>query len=254
MAEGVVLVEGGDLRDAEVLGQPLDHHLRFLEVGGAEVDDVVQHGVAQELGAGEGADEGHLGLRRHRLRRRRGRRADRADQREDAVLLDQLAGRRGRAAGLVAVVLGHEFQACGPSRRPPCSLPRRPRGCPGACPCRAPKRGRRARRPGRRRCGRRRRAGSAAAARFRGGSARRAGTAGGQGGEERTTAHGDSPVCRAGRMVASAPLARRGRWIAGRPGPSGRIARSGAAARFTRSRPAGRPAPSRRSRPRARPC
>ncbi len=52
-AEAVILVENGDPRDVAVLGQPLDHRLGLLEVGGADVDDVGLERLAQELGAGE---------------------------------------------------------------------------------------------------------------------------------------------------------------------------------------------------------
>ena len=118
-AEGVVLVENGDATDVAVLGEPLDHHLGLLEIGGAHVDDVGDIGIAQEFGAGEGAHEGQAGLARDRRRGLRGRRADRADQREDLVLADQLLGRLDRLVGFVAVVAGDERELAplDPARR-----------------------------------------------------------------------------------------------------------------------------------------
>jgi hypothetical protein len=46
LAEGVVLIEDGDLGDTEILGQTLDHGLGFLEIGGADVDHVGLVGLA----------------------------------------------------------------------------------------------------------------------------------------------------------------------------------------------------------------
>ena len=52
-AERVVLVEDRDLLDLQVLGQMLDPGLGLGVVAGADVDDVVELGIAQEAGAGE---------------------------------------------------------------------------------------------------------------------------------------------------------------------------------------------------------
>ena len=48
-AEGIVLIEDRDLRDLEVLGQVLDPGLGLRVVARADIDDVVELGVAQEL-------------------------------------------------------------------------------------------------------------------------------------------------------------------------------------------------------------
>ena len=66
--------------------------LGFGVIARTNVDDIVELGVAQKACAGEGTDERHLGSHRDRLRRGRCRRADRTDQREDLVFLDQLLG------------------------------------------------------------------------------------------------------------------------------------------------------------------
>ena len=63
---------------------------------------------AQDLGAGEHADERHLCCRRDGKMRRAGRRTDIAEQREHLVLLDQPLARRRGERGLIAIVLGDE--------------------------------------------------------------------------------------------------------------------------------------------------
>ena len=109
-AEGVVLVEDRDALDAEVLRQALDHGLGLLEIGGPDIDHRRLVRRAQELGPGEGADEGYAGLRRDRLRRRRGRRSDRPDEREHLVVVEKAAGRLDRPLRLVAVVPADELE------------------------------------------------------------------------------------------------------------------------------------------------
>jgi hypothetical protein len=109
-AEGVVLVEDRDLLDLEVFGEVLDPGLGFRVVAGADVDDVLELGVAQEHGAGEGADERHLGGGGDGLRRGCSRRSDRADQGKDLVLLDQLLSRRDRLVRLVAVIDANQVE------------------------------------------------------------------------------------------------------------------------------------------------
>ena len=65
---------------------------------------------AQQIGAGEGAEEQRLLLERQRHRDFRGRGADIAEDREDASLEQQLRHVGDRAARLVAVVEGDELQ------------------------------------------------------------------------------------------------------------------------------------------------
>ena len=66
--------------------------------------------LAQEFGAGEGADERRAGRGRDRLGGGRGRRADRAGEREDLVFLEQLLDRFDRLGRLVAVVDALQFE------------------------------------------------------------------------------------------------------------------------------------------------
>src|SRR5882724_7153623 len=108
--ERVVLVEDRDLLDLEVFGEVAHPGLGLGAVARADVDDVLELHVAQEAGAGEGADERHLGGGRDRLGRGRGRRADRPDEGEHLVFLDQLLGRHDRAVRLVAVVDADELE------------------------------------------------------------------------------------------------------------------------------------------------
>ena len=70
----------------------------------AHIDDVVELRIAQEARAGKGAEERHFGRGGNRLGGDRGRRADRTDQREDLVFLDQLAGGGDGFRRLVAVI------------------------------------------------------------------------------------------------------------------------------------------------------
>ena len=109
-AVGVVLVDDGDAGDAQVLGEARHYFLGFLVVGGAHIEDVVQAGVAQELGAGEGGDEGDAAGLRHRHGGAGGGGADFANQGENGLFLNEVAGVVVGAVGFVAVVVGGEFQ------------------------------------------------------------------------------------------------------------------------------------------------
>ena len=88
----------------------LDPGLGLLVVGRPDIDHVGQRRVAQEGGAGERPDEGHVRFGRDREGRLRRGRADLADQGEDPVLVDQAPGVRDRPLRLVAVVVGHELE------------------------------------------------------------------------------------------------------------------------------------------------
>ncbi len=97
-------------RRPEILDQPLDDRLGLLEIGGADIDDVGECRVAQELGPGERRDERHARLACDRLGRGRGRRTDLADQREDLVFPDQRLGIGDRRLRFVAVVAGNKVE------------------------------------------------------------------------------------------------------------------------------------------------
>ena len=107
----VVLVEDPDPGHAEVARQPLDHLLGFLEIGGAHVDHHGPAPAAQEFRPGERTDVGHAGGGGDRLGRVGGRRADRPDEGEDPVLLDEPAGIGDRELRLVGVVEGDELES-----------------------------------------------------------------------------------------------------------------------------------------------
>src|SRR5712692_6444942 len=108
--ERVVLIEDGDLLDLEVFGEVLDPGLGLGGVARADIDDVLELGIAQEAGAGERTGERHPGGAGDRHRRVRGGRSDGADQREHPLLLDQLLGRDDRAVGLIPVVDAHQLE------------------------------------------------------------------------------------------------------------------------------------------------
>jgi hypothetical protein len=103
-AEGVVLVEDRDARDAKIVGEVFDPGFGLLEIRTADIDDVTVEWIAQKFRAGKRADERHLGRGGDRLAGFRGRRADRADKREDLVVRDRALGGFDGFFRLVAVV------------------------------------------------------------------------------------------------------------------------------------------------------
>ena len=110
LAESIVLVHDRDFGSAEILGQMFDHGFGFLEVAGANIHHQRLVRLAQELGAGKGADEGRACRGRNRLGGGGGRGADRTGHREDLVFLQQLLGRFDRLGRFVAVVDALEFE------------------------------------------------------------------------------------------------------------------------------------------------
>ena len=109
--KGIVLIEDCNFRDAEILGQMLDPGLGLLKIRSAHIDDIAVVGIAQELGAGKGADERHFGSGCDRLTGLRCRRAHRADQGEHLILVDDLlAFRLDGFFRFVAVVARFEFE------------------------------------------------------------------------------------------------------------------------------------------------
>ena len=106
----VVLVEDPEPAHPEVARQALDHLLGFLEIGGADVDHHGPASAAQELRPGERTDVGHAGRGGDRLSRVGGRRANRPDEGEDLLLLDEPAGICDRELRLVGVVEGDELE------------------------------------------------------------------------------------------------------------------------------------------------
>ena len=109
-AERIVLVQHRDTGHAQVLGQPGDHLFGLLVVGGAQVEHVAPLRVAQELGAGERGDVGHVRRGGHRRGRTRRRRAHRSDQGEHLLLLDEMEGVGNGRLRLVGVIAGDQFQ------------------------------------------------------------------------------------------------------------------------------------------------
>ena len=100
-----------DAGDAHIAVEPLDHLVGLLEIRGAHIHRRRGlFGIAQELGAGEGADVGGAGFGRHRRRGPRSRGPDRADEREDILLAEELAGVFERRLGFVAVVQRDQLQ------------------------------------------------------------------------------------------------------------------------------------------------
>src|ERR1051325_5349860 len=88
----------------------LDDFLGFIVVARAHVEYVAVERRAQHFRTGEHSDQRHLRLRHHWQVRHAGRRSDIAEQREDLVLLNELAGRGRRERGLVMVVLRYELE------------------------------------------------------------------------------------------------------------------------------------------------
>ena len=106
----IVLVEDPDPGQPEVARQPLDHLVGLLEVGGADVEHHGAAPAAQELRPRERADVGHAGGRRDGLGGVGGRGADRPDEGEYALLLDEPAGVADRAIRLVRIVEGDQLE------------------------------------------------------------------------------------------------------------------------------------------------
>ena len=99
------MIEDADAADAEIGGQVRNDLGRFLEVGGAHIDDIRRFAAdAQELRAREGCDIGHAGLRGNGLCRSGGGCADCAHQPEHAVLLNKAPGVGEGRLGFVGVV------------------------------------------------------------------------------------------------------------------------------------------------------
>ena len=93
------------------LDQVTDDGVGFLGIAGAVVEDVaIRRIVAQDIGAGERAEEQHPAFERIGDRHRRRRRADIADDAEHLVLFVELLHGLGGARGLVAVVGGEQLE------------------------------------------------------------------------------------------------------------------------------------------------
>ena len=103
-------MEHRDPRHRAIADQTVDDFLGFLVIRGTNIDHVRELRIAQKLGTGKGRDKRHAGLCGDRLRRCRGRRADRADQGKYLVAPDQPVGIGDRCFGLVAVVIGDQFE------------------------------------------------------------------------------------------------------------------------------------------------
>ncbi len=88
LAIGIVLIEDGDVLQPDRV-QLLDDFFGFVEVAGADVEDMAVERVAQQLCAGERPDEGNACLGEDRQGGLAGRRAHIAKQCEDAFFIDQ---------------------------------------------------------------------------------------------------------------------------------------------------------------------
>ncbi len=88
----------------------VDPRLGFLIVRGSDIDHVAERRIAQEAGAGEGADERHVGFRCDRLSHLRSGRADLPNEREHLVVIDQTVGVGGRLIRLVAIVVRDQLE------------------------------------------------------------------------------------------------------------------------------------------------
>src|SRR6266567_4412573 len=103
----VVLVEHRDIRIA-VGDQQVDDLLGFVVIAGAHVEDVAIDRGAQQLRAGKGSDQRHLGVGYDGHGRRGRRGADVGDQGEYLVLLYQFRGGVGAQIRFVLVVASLE--------------------------------------------------------------------------------------------------------------------------------------------------
>src|SRR5262249_3833545 len=109
-AIGIILIEDANALDAEIADQPVDDRFRLLEIGSADIHDIAQRRIAQELRSAEGRDEGNPGSAGYRFGRRRRRRADGTDQRENTVIVDEPQRVGDRLLRLIAVVIGAQFE------------------------------------------------------------------------------------------------------------------------------------------------
>ena len=110
---GVLLREDRDLPRLQpaYLDQVSNDGVGFLDIARPVVEDVtIGRIVAQDVGAGEGAEEQHLALKRVGHRHRRRRRPDIADDAEHLIPFVELFHGLGGARGLVAVVGGMQLQ------------------------------------------------------------------------------------------------------------------------------------------------
>src|SRR5581483_3833888 len=96
--------------DVAIFGEMLHPGLGLGAVAGANVDDVVEILFPQESRPGEGTDERNVLVSRDWLGHQRCRRADRADQREHLVLMQQLDRLQDRAIWVVAIVAADQLQ------------------------------------------------------------------------------------------------------------------------------------------------
>ena len=93
------------------LDQVSNDGVGFLNIAGAIIEDVtIRRVVAQDVGAGEGAEEQHLALKRVGDCHHRRRRPDIADDAEHLILFVKLLHRFAGARGLVAVVGGKQLE------------------------------------------------------------------------------------------------------------------------------------------------
>ena len=104
------MVHYGNALDAQVVGQTGDYFLGFLIVGGAQVDHAAPLGIAEETTARERSDVGDAGVLGNGDGCARGWGADGADQRENLLAFDQLAGVVDGGFRLVPIVERHQFE------------------------------------------------------------------------------------------------------------------------------------------------
>ena len=106
------MVHHRDALDAEVAEEVRHHRLGLVVVGGAQIDHVVALPgcFAQKGGTGERRDIGHASRCRHRRRGARRGRAHRADQREHALVVNELPGVGDGLLRLVAIIERAQFQ------------------------------------------------------------------------------------------------------------------------------------------------
>ena len=86
------------------LGQNLDELVDLLLVGGANIDDVLQAGLAEKLGPGDGANKWNTGAARHHFHHLGWGSPDRAQNSEYTVLSHQFADVRERPLWIIAII------------------------------------------------------------------------------------------------------------------------------------------------------
>jgi hypothetical protein len=109
--EGIVLVEHGDLGNAEVPDQVSHRGAGFLVIRSPDVDDIALERLTQGPGTGEQPDQRDSGLlhQRNDLHRRGGPHV--AGKSEHSVFIDQLLSVGHATRRIVSVVVNHQLDA-----------------------------------------------------------------------------------------------------------------------------------------------